>query len=203
MNASSSSFFLPAAKTSHHSQTNSFQVRRAQLKDLSQVADVLTHSFHSAEGVGILMYPFLKLGIYEDVRSRLCSDRAYYACLVATEIATEKVVGTVELSLSEPEGWIPKQYQSTYISNLAVSQAHRRQGVAQRLLRGCEQISLQWGYQDIYLHVLENNFGAQKLYEQAGYRLCRVEPSITSWLFNQPRRVLLGKSIAKKNAGLN
>lgn len=178
-----------------HSQTDSFGVRPAQLKDLGQVTEVLTHSFHSARGLGILMYPFLKLGIYEDIRSRMCSDRAYYACLVATSTDTGKIAGTVELCLSCPEGWIPKQYQSTYISNLAVSPKHRRQGIAQRLLRSCEQVSWQWGFQDIYLHVLENNLGAQKLYEQAGYELSRVEPSITSWLFNQPRRLLLGKSI--------
>ncbi|MFB6274920.1 MAG: N-acetyltransferase family protein [Halothece sp.] len=169
-------------------------MRQAQTKDLGEVAELLTRSFHSCQGWGMLMYPFLKLGIYEDIRSRLCSDRAYYACLVATA-SGGKIVGTVELALSSPEGWVPKQYQSTYISNLAVSHGYRRRGIAQRLLHSCEQLTVQWGFQNIYLHVLDNNQQAKKLYEQSGYRLCREEPNLMAWFFNQPKRLLLGKSV--------
>jgi len=42
---------------------------------------------------------------------------------------------------------------------------------------------------------LDNNAAAKKLYARSGYQQCRVEPSLTAWLFNQPRRVLLGKSV--------
>jgi GNAT superfamily N-acetyltransferase len=194
VNAYSSAF--PTSSSAHHCPTDSFAVRPATIDDLGGVTEVLTHSFHSSQGLGMLMYPFMKLGIYEDIRSRMCSDRAYYTCLVATSRSTGKVMGTVELCLNCPEGWIPLQYQSTYISNLAVSPHHRRQGIAQRLLRSCEQITSQWGFKQIYLHVLDNNAAAQKLYARSGYQQCRVEPSLTAWLFNQPRRVLLGKSVS-------
>ena len=197
VNAYSSSLPTAGSALGHHSASESFTVRPARLYDLGGVTEVLTHSFHPAQGLGILMYPFLKLGIYEDIRSRMCSDRAYYTCLVATAVSTGKVTGTVELGLNVPEGWIPKQYQSTYISNLAVSPHYRRQGIAQRLLRSCEQMTAQWGFQQIYLHVLNNNTAAQKLYTQLGYQRCRLEPSLTAWLFNQPRRVLLGKSVIR------
>ena len=191
-----SSPFPSSSSASHHCQTDSLTVRPASIDDLGVVSEVLTRSFHSSQGWGVLMYPFLKLGIYEDIRSRMCSDRAYYTCLVATAASTGIVMGTVELCLNCPEGWIPLQYQSTYISNLAVSPHYRRQGIAQRLLRSCEQITSQWGFKQIYLHVLDNNAAAQKLYTRSGYQQCRVEPSITAWLFKQPRRVLLGKSVS-------
>lgn len=194
VNVHISSFPTPSSRVSSQSRIDNVTVRQAQTKDLGETAEVLTRSFHSCQGWGILMYPFLKLGIYEDIRGRLFSNRAYYACLVAT-ISSGKIIGTVELSLSSPEGWIPKQYQATYISNLAVSPHYRRQGIAQRLLQGCEQLTIQWGFQNIYLHVLDNNQQAQKLYQQSGYQLCRVEPSLTAWLFNQPKRLLLGKSV--------
>lgn len=195
MNAYTSSFPTPYSNHANNSSVDSFVIRKAQSQDLGKVAEVLTHSFHSCQGWGLLMSPFLKIGIQEDIRGRLNNDRAHYACLVAIAEATRTVAGTVELGLSSPEGWIPKQYESTYISNLAVSPNFRRQGIAKRLLRGCEQTTLSWGYREIYLHVLENNLPAQKLYEGCGYRLCRVEPSLTAWLFHQPRRLLLGKSL--------
>lgn len=194
VNVHPSSISTHSSHASTHSQIESVTVRQAQIRDLGTAAEVLTRSFHSCQGWGMLMYPVLKLGIYEDIRTRLCSDRAYYACLVATA-SSGTIAGTVELCLSSPEGWIPKQYQSTYISNLAVSPSYRRQGIARRLLRSCEQLTVQWGFQNIYLHVLDNNQQAQKLYEQSGYKLCRVEPSLTAWLFNQPKRLLLGKSV--------
>ncbi|MDR9403622.1 MAG: GNAT family N-acetyltransferase [Halothece sp. Uz-M2-17] len=196
VNAYSSPFPTSSSSVSNHYPTDSFTVRPARLDDLGGITEVLTHSFHSPQGLGILMYPFLKFGIYEDIRSRMCSDRAYYTCLVATAASTGKITGTVELGLNCPEGWIPHQYQSTYISNLAVSSQYRRRGIAQRLLRSCEQVSRQWGFKQIYLHVLDNNEGAQKLYARSGYQQCRVEPSVTAWLFKQPRRVLLGKSMS-------
>ena len=183
-----------------HPQVESFTVRHARTQDLGAVSEVLTHSFHSCQGWGILMYPFLKLGIYEDIRSRLCGDRAHYGCLVATT-TSDKIVGVVELGLSCPEGWIPKQYESTYISNLAVSPNYRRQGIARHLLRSCEKLTSEWGFRSVYLHVLDNNQQAQQLYDQCGYQLKRVEPSLTAWLFQQPRRLLLGKSLSPKIGG--
>lgn len=195
MDAYTSSFPTPYSTAETNSLAPSFTVRKAGMQDLGGIAEVLTHSFHSCQGWGWFLYPFLKVGIYEDLRSRMCSDRAYYACLVAVESSTGKIVGTVELLLGTPDGWIPKQHQSTYISNLAVSASYRRQGIAQRLLRSCEELTASWGFREIYLHVLDNNVQAQKLYQRCGYHSCRVEPSLTAWLLKQPKRVLLGKSV--------
>lgn len=192
MNAYTSSFATPYSTPP---ALHNFIIRQAQLEDIGEVSEVITRSFHSCEGLGILLYPFLKLGIYEDIRNRLRSQTSYYACLMATT-ATGEVSGAVELGLGSPEGSIPKQYQSTYLSNLAVNPDYRRQGIARRLLKNCEEITAKWGFSEIYLHVLDNNWQAQKLYKQCGYRVCRAETSIIAWLFHQPRRLLLKKVLS-------
>lgn len=191
MNAYTSSFNTPYSTPPHFS---SFTIRQAQVEDIGEVSEVITRSFHSCDGIGVLMYPFLKLGIYEDIRSRLRSQTSHYACFIATT-PTGEVSGAVELCLSGSESLTSKEYQSTYISNLAVSPNYRRQGIARRLLKNCEEITNKWGFSEIYLHVLDNNWQAQKLYKQCGYQICRAETSLTSWLFQQPRRLLLKKKI--------
>jgi ribosomal protein S18 acetylase RimI-like enzyme len=111
-----------------------------------------------------------------------------------SEFGAEKdeIIGTVEISLHSKfffGDYVP------YVSNLAVNPAHRRQGIGRKLLLKCEQIALDWGFQEISLHVLENNYQAKRLYFSSGYRLCRIEYSVISWLFKRPRRLLLNKRI--------
>lgn len=178
-------------------------IRAAQQQDLHALAEVLTHSFHSQQGWKGLLYPLLKLGIYEDLRSRLKNGSPHFICLVAIALVPtdqgvrEEVAGTVEMSLSCPHTWLVGQYQSTYISNLAVSPPYRRQGIARKLLYRCEQKTLEWGFEEIYLHVLEDNEQARQLYTSCGYQRHRTEPSYSAWLFSRPRRLLMGKHLKK------
>lgn len=192
MNAYTSSFTTPYSTPPHFP---CFTIRQAQVEEIGEVSEVITRSFHTCEGIGFLMYPFLKLGIYEDIRSRLRSQNSHYACIIATT-NTGEISGAVELGLSGSESLISKEYQSTYISNLAVSPNYRRQGIARRLLKNCEEITAKWGFSEAYLHVLDNNWQAQQLYKQCGYQICRAETSLISWLFPQPRRLLLKKKIS-------
>ena len=144
----------------------SIVIRRAKPKDLHSLADVLTTSFHPPEGLLWWMFPLLKLGVYEDLRSRLQSNSPHYTCLVASQTrmagigGDEEVIGTVEITVRSQSSWIPTEPPAPYISNLAVSHAHRRQGIARKLLLKCEQIALEWGFKELSLHVLENNYQA-------------------------------------------
>ncbi len=109
----------------------------------------------------------------------------------------ECLVGTVEMGLRSPPTWISGELRPyPYISNLAVGTEFRRQGVAQQLLISCERTALDWGVEDIYLHVLENNHQARQLYLKRGYRLHQVESSICAWLLRQPRRLFLRKNLS-------
>ncbi|HIK11760.1 MAG TPA: GNAT family N-acetyltransferase [Oscillatoriaceae cyanobacterium M33_DOE_052] len=199
-------------------QLSLIRIRAAQLKDLHGIADVLTDSFHSREGWEGWMRPVFRLGIYEDMRTRLReakptyglgtsyakgASNVYYACLVSvlrrsvavSDLSEETVVGTVEIGVRSLELWTPGSSPHIYLSNLAVAPAYRRQGVASQLLIACEEIARQWGAHDLYLHVLQNNRSARRLYFNLGYRLHRVEPSLIDWFLHRPKRLLLRKPI--------
>lgn len=185
--------------------SNHFHIRAAKARDLTNLAEILADSFHARDGMAGWFYPLLRLGIYEDLRNRLQSNSLRYACLVAVEPVTVRpsdldfLAGTVEMSLRSNHPWpLIGTTQYPYISNLAVRIECRRLGVAKQLLLKCERLSLEWGFQDVYLHVLENNYPARRLYFKLGYRLHQVDSGWTSGLLGQPRRLLLRKRL---NAG--
>lgn len=176
-------------------------VRTAQAKDLLGLADILTDSFHSSVGIMGWFTPLFRLGMYEDLRVRLRSASAHHTCLVAVAPLSpvqdeDFLVGTVEMTLRYPPVWERQVGQYLYISNLAVRQSCRRQGVAQKLLLACERKALEWGFKDIYLHVLENNEQAKQLYFKLGYRLHYIDPNWSFPVLNQPRRLFLHKQLA-------
>ncbi len=175
-------------------------VRTARARDLNSLAEILALSFHPPDGWLSLAYPFLKLGIQEDLRLRLRAGSPHYCCFAAIALPTtagvesaECVAGTVEIGLRSLRS---RSQQYPYISNLAVSQAYRRQGVARRLLGQCEPLALEWGYQDLYLHVLETNREAKMLYQSCGYQIEQTESTWAAQLLGQPRRLLLRKRLA-------
>lgn len=196
-----------------------FLVRTVRQQDLPALAEVLASSFHSQEGWGRWIYPLLKAGIHEDLRSRLHTRGPHYACLVAinpavrermlAEIAeratptavnllagkADLLLGSVEMNLKTPPLLQPWADKYLYLSNLAVRADYRRQGVAQELLRMCEQVALGWGFQDLYLHVLENNHPARRLYRKAGYRVQRIEVNPVTLLLGQSRQLFLHKRL--------
>lgn len=199
-------FPLPQRWEPLHPLKLPFFVRTVRQPDLLNLAELLARSFHSQEGVLGWLYPVLRVGIYEDLRSRLQTPKRYYACLVAvladgTQAATEigdRLIGTVEISLRRPSlnPFCSDRY--LYLSNLAVKEDYRRQGVAQELLQTSERVALDWGFQDLYLHVLENNHRARRLYWKAGYRLKSIDANPLGWVLGRPRQLLLHKRLPQK-----
>jgi ribosomal protein S18 acetylase RimI-like enzyme len=181
------------------------QIRAAQLEDASAVAEILADSFHSKEGMLGWAYPLLRLGIYEDVQSRLRTSPPHHACLVAANgtaidkagklcSSKETLAGTLEVAVRPSSvPWGSKYLRYPYLSNLAVRSKLRRQGIAVQLLLNCERVVLGWGFHDIYLHVLENNYQARQLYFKLGYRLHQIDTSWSDRLFGKPQQILLHK----------
>jgi ribosomal protein S18 acetylase RimI-like enzyme len=181
-------------------------IRTVRHQDLQSITDVLASSFHSSDGILGWLYPLLRVGIYEDLRSRLYSRTHHYACLVAVLRNTDesqvlekldRPIGTVELSVRSRSLNPFLQSRYPYLSNLAVLAECRRQGVALKLLHSCERIVLDWGFQEIYLHVLENNHRARRLYRKAGYRLKAINLNPIGFVLGRPRQLLLYKRLAK------
>lgn len=175
-------------------------IRHAQMDDINELGDILTQSFHNPVGMTFWLYPLLKLGICEDLRTRFRAANPNYICLVAEKPMNQltgeaaKIVATVELSVRHSYYWhLQKKY--SYISNLAVSKSYRGQGIATKLMLKCEQISYSWGFEDINLHVLETNEKAKKLYLKNNYQINSIDSSFYSWLTRSPRRLFLKKSL--------
>ncbi len=108
------------------------------------------------------------------------------------------VVGTVEISARSqfPLGWGKPSY--LYISNLAIAESYRRQGVATALLVECERFAKRWGFTSIYLHVLEDNQAARRLYQGVGYRTESILADWLSRLFGRSRRLLMQKNVSAR-----
>lgn len=208
--------------TLHVIQGTPFLIRTVRTQDLAPLSDVLASSFHAQEGWMRWFYPLLKVGIYEDLKSRLQTRRAHYACLAAVKpnppnpkgrlatqfvgqsshaalgIVTERdesILGTIEIALKSPSFLQPLGRKYLYLSNLAVKADCRRQGIAQQLLQTCDRIASDWGFHDLYLHVLENNYSARQLYTKAGYKLKRIDTNPFSLMLGQPRQIFLHKRL--------
>jgi ribosomal protein S18 acetylase RimI-like enzyme len=178
----------------------SLEVRLAKSQDLKNLAEILTDSFFPTAKYWSFLRPLFKLGIYEDLRGRLRSDSPYHHCLVVSQTSVtttgkqETILATAEIGLKASSFLaVPLPY----ISNLAVSPDRRRSGLARQLLLKCEQIAREWGFEELSLHVLNNNLPAYALYLSSGYRLQKTDGWLMSWLFNQPQKLFLSKKISK------
>ncbi|MBD2299573.1 GNAT family N-acetyltransferase [Nostoc sp. FACHB-87] len=175
-----------------------FQIRAATATDLTAISQIIAESFHSQTGFWGWAFPLLRLGIYEDFRNRLSSAAPHHTCLVAvhtTVSGANNLVGTVELGVRFPDSWKKNGKSFLYLSNLAVDQKYRRHGVASKLLLSCEKLCEEWGFQDLYLHVLEDNHQARQLYFKLGYKICKVESNWNFFFFQQSRQILLHKRL--------
>ncbi len=165
-------------------------IRFADVQDIPAIAQVLTYSFYPRSW----LRPLWQWSINLDLRLRLTDPAPCYACLVAT--INQRAIGSVEMcTRSIAVG--PWQYLvNPYIFNLAVHPQWRRQGIAKRLLSATEPIAKQWGFSQIFIHVLAQNHSACQLYYQTNYELLRQDNSWGSWLWGGSRRLLLRKSLS-------
>jgi GNAT superfamily N-acetyltransferase len=210
-------WFFHSSQQQPNASTNSsaschFQVRAATSVDLRGISQIIADSFHSPNGFWGWAFPLLRLGIYEDLRHRLTSPAPHHLCLVAVDavqsdvspidvgITTNHLAGTVELGVRFSDSWGQVAKSFPYLSNLAVHPDYRRQGAASDLLAGCEKLAQEWGFQDIYLHVLESNYQARQLYFKHGYRVHKVEGNLNTVVFRRARQILLHKHLTTDTA---
>ncbi|MEC4813556.1 MAG: GNAT family N-acetyltransferase [Scytonema sp. PMC 1069.18] len=179
-----------------------FQIREATTVDLTGVAQIIAESFHSQNGFWGWLFPLLRLGIYEDIRHRLASPSPHQICLVAVDTTpgvSNQVVGTVELGVRFNSSWTSVAKSFPYLSNLAVHPQYRRQGAASSLLLACEKVALNWGFQDLYLHVLEHNHQARQLYFKLGYQMNHVDSHLNTFFLRRSRQILLQKRLISES----
>ncbi|ELS04174.1 acetyltransferase [Xenococcus sp. PCC 7305] len=166
-------------------------VRIAQMKDISELANTIVSCFYDFPPILSWVNSVLKLTLSEDLRYRLKKSPSLYCCFVA--IKKSEIAGAVEISLQKP--WWSITTQFPYISNLAVKNIYRRQGIATKMLTHCEHVSRSWGYQEIRLHVLSDNHAAKKLYLGLGYKIIPEEMNWYCWLPHYSSRLLMKKEL--------
>jgi ribosomal protein S18 acetylase RimI-like enzyme len=180
-------------------------IHPALIEDTKEISAILAQGFYNFPEFAHWIYPFLRFTINEDLRYRFRSTSPHCRCLVAKMTPKSNyerdaesdsgsvIVGTIEVALRSALWSSSPQYP--YISNLAVAQKYRRLGIGSQLLIACEQAALDWGYQEIRLHVLDRNESAKQLYCQNGYQISQIEPNWGNLWFDYSPRLLLKKVI--------
>ncbi len=139
---------------------------------MGKVADILIESFYNPS-------PLVRQFLYLSELSRLqgnfpysAPDHSFFvACQKTTDgpgsIQNDIIVGFVDVD-ARP-GTKESDAPRPYLSDLAVHPAYRRKGVAQSLVRECEEEVKIWGKDELHLRVEKRNNGALNMYSKLGY----------------------------------
>ncbi len=158
----------------------SLSIRQAEYLDSYNVGQLLSLSFYPW---GQWARPLMDLLVALDVQSRFNEPGSQYICMIA--LVGNQVVGSLEISLRYiPIGRVP------YLFNLAVHPQWRRRGIGSKLIDAGEAKVADWHIPYLYLHVLANNYAAQKLYFRSGFECYQTEKR---WF--RPDRLLLRKTL--------
>lgn len=110
------------------------------------------------------------------------------------------LAGAVEISFNASGK--PKDIQTPmppedtpFLSNMAVLKRFRRRGIGQELLKAAEQLVVQMGGNEMYLHCRMVDEAPLTMYKNAGYAVVETD-SILSLLLCQRRRHLMYKTLA-------
>ncbi|KAK6785790.1 hypothetical protein RDI58_014315 [Solanum bulbocastanum] len=127
-----------------------------------------------------------------------------YACLVAeastdTPEVKQEVVGVVDATVYSDDDvlqYLPGGTEYIYISGIAVLNKFRRQKVATALLKACDVLARYWGFEYLVLRVNEEDFGARRLYTNAGYKVVSGDATWKTKWIGRRRRVLMIKQVS-------
>ena len=114
-------------------------------------------------------------------------------CLVGVDEASDEVVAIVTLSFSQAARGgadagaraLPSPPDAPYLCNMAVRESARGKGVAKALLGACDELVVEMGGADIWLHVRRSDPVATQLYTGAGYRIEATEEKKAVMFFKQ------------------
>jgi GNAT superfamily N-acetyltransferase len=195
-----------------------FRIRPATVADIKTLAQILAYSFYVEANPTLhnsWLYPLLCWSIRFDLTNRFAENPASSICLVSEDLVTREAIATIELHFRELDlrqlglgklglgELIFSQFssvfktpvKSAYLSSLAVDRKYRRNGIACELINEAETIAKQRGYRAVYLHVIDQNHPARKLYQKLNYLLTKSESNFATWLLGFPNRLLLHKNL--------
>lgn len=121
------------------------------------------------------------------------------------QTAPEFVVGTLDITIGpklpaeELIGRMPEDGQGrAYLSNVCVLESVRRQGIARQMINAACEKAKECHVECMYVHVIESNTSARKLYEaRCGFDIEQEENAGIARALNRPKRLLLRRSLSK------
>ncbi len=150
----------------------SFYIRNALYSDLGQVADILIESFYNPS---ILVRQYLYLSELSRLQGNFPYSAPNHSFFVAcfknynhsSPKQKDTIIGFVDVD-ARP-GTKESDAPRPYLSDLAVHPSYRRRGVAQTLIKECQNEVKIWGKEELFLRVEQKNNGALKMYSDLGY----------------------------------
>lgn len=184
------------------SNEHGWQVRRlVETEDeMRRVAQIQAEAFYEPSIIfDSMFFAFFQAEVLSGLLYRLRNsppDR--YSCLVAAQPSPgiqDDLVGVVDVTVfrdGEVLQYLTGADEYLYVSGIAVLRKFRRQKVATALLKACEMLAGIWDFKYLVLRAYEDDWGARKLYSDAGYRIVGEDPVWMSWI-GRRRRVLMVK----------
>ena len=125
-----------------------------------------------------------------DVDAAAAADGEGVACGI--ESAYE---GSDAVAAAEGPNARPMRYRRAYLSNVCVLPVARRTGLGRRLMNRAMRVAKGWGVERLYVHVVADNVGARKFYEDLGFVVEAEEIAAFAAGLNRPRRLLLTQPV--------
>lgn len=114
---------------------------------------------------------------------------------------TEYVCGTLDITVGnklpseELVGKLGESDNRAYLSNVCVLASLRKRGVARAMIESACAHASKLDVKHMYVHVVEDNVAAQKLYEKCGFAVEQKELVNVARGLNRPPRLLLHRKL--------
>ncbi|XP_049380886.1 uncharacterized protein LOC125845426 [Solanum stenotomum] len=204
---------VKSQRSDEYEMNDLWKVRRVieSEEEMMEVAAIQADAFYEQEMMEVysndFFFQFFKVEQFSNLYYRLkhyAPDR--YTCLVAEAASSDEeeqhLVGVIDATVNEDKDilqYLPLATKYIYISGIAVLTKFRRQKVATALLKACDALARFWGIEYLVLKAYEDDFGARKLYTNAGYKLVSADaPSKTRWI-PERRQVLMVKQVSHES----
>lgn len=140
------------------------------------LADVLLDCVEGGASVGFML-PLSRAKAVAFWQNVLASaDRGERIVLVAEDVESKRIVGTVQVILTMPEN----QPHRADIAKMQVHRNARRRGIGEALMRGAEAAALEAGRTLLVLDTVTGS-DAERLYTRLGWQRCGEIPGYALW----------------------
>lgn len=200
-------------KLTHDNLNGPLVIRAMRTEQLKELEHLLTDSYSEVMWGPLTYRPVLAWILATYLRDRqACLPHA--VTLVGLYVPSEEIdddndsevpshkwllAGAVEISFNASGK--PKDLQTPvppkdapFLSNMAVLKKFRRRGIGRELLKAAEQLAVQMGCKEMYLHCRLIDEAPLNMYKKSGYAVVETD-SILSLLTLQRRRHLMCKTL--------